>query len=293
MGAITTAMRKAAEARGAVVSTDCPVARVLVEHGRAVGAALDNGEVIRARAVVSNVNPKLLLRDLVGLDTFEPELRARINGYACGSGTFRMNVALSELPDFSCLPSSAAAEHHRSGIVIGPSVDYLDRAYIDARAHGWSRAPIVEILLPSTMDDSLAPSGAHVASLFCQQFAPQLPDGRSWDDAREEAADAIIDAVTGYAPNFRRSIIARQIHSPQDLERKFGLVGGDIMHGRLSLDQMFSLRPQAGHGDFRMPVKGLYLCGAGAHPGGGVTGAPGHNAAKVILEDFRRRRIPE
>jgi phytoene dehydrogenase-like protein len=218
-------------------------------------------------------------------------MRTRIDGYACGSGTFRMNVALSELPDFSCLPSQGAAEHHRSGIVIGPSVDYLDRAWLDARVSGWSREPIVEILLPSTMDDSLAPEGMHVASLFCQQFAPALPDGRSWDDAREEAADTIIDTVTRYAPNFRRSVIARQIHSPQDLERKFGLVGGDIMHGRLSLDQMFSSRPFPGYADYRMPLAGLYLCGSGAHPGGGVTGAPGRNAAQEIIADFRRRKV--
>ncbi len=189
-------------------------------------------------------------------------------------------------------PAKDAAEHHRSGIVIGPSVQYLDKAWLDARAYGWSREPIVEMLLPSTMDDSLAPAGKHVASLFCQQFAPELSDGRTWDSCRDLAAETIIDTVTKYAPNFRRSIIAKQIHSPLDLERKFGLLGGDIMHGRLSLDQMFSMRPQAGHADYRMPVKGLYLCGAGAHPGGGVTGAPGHNSAQAILADFRSHKIP-
>ena len=199
-----------------------------------------------------------------------------------------MNVALSELPQFSCLPSDKAEEHHRSGIIIGPSIGYLDRAYLDARRHGWSRSPIVEILTPSAMDDTLAPEGAHVASLFAQQFAPQLPDGRSWDDAREDAAEKIIDTVNQFAPNFRGSIIAKQIHSPLDLERKFGLIGGDIFHGRLSLDQMFSARPMLGSADYRMPVKGLYLCGSGAHPGGGVTGAPGHNAAREIIRDFRK-----
>lgn len=141
------------------------------------------------------------------------------------------------------------------------------------------------MLIPSTLDDSLAPPGAHVASLFCQQFAPELPDGQSWDDAREAAADLIIDTVTAHAPNFRGSIIARQIHSPLDLERKFGLIGGDIFHGRMSLDQLWSARPVLGHGDYRGPVKGLYLCGSGSHPGGGVTGAPGHNAARAILAD--------
>lgn len=292
MGAITAAMRRVAEARGAVITTSAPVAQVIVENGCASGVKLESGELIRARAVVSNVNPKLLLTGLVAANDIDPVIRKRMDNYACGSGTFRMNVALTELPDFSCLPGRDAAEHHRSGIVIGPSIDYLDRAWLDARRDGWSKEPIVEILIPTTMDDSLAPAGKHVASLFCQQFSPELSGGRSWDDVRENAAETIINTVTNYAPNFRDSMIAKQIHSPLDLERKFGLVAGDIMHGRLSLDQMFSTRPQPGFADYRMPVKGLYLCGAGAHPGGGVTGAPGHNAAKAIIEDFRARKVP-
>lgn len=291
MGAITTAMRRVAEARGVEVLTGAPVAGVIVENDRAAGVRLESGEIIRARAVVSNVNPKLLLTALVAADAISAEPRARMEHYACGSGTFRMNVALSALPQFSCLPSSGAQEHHRSGIVIGPNVDYLDRAFLDARQYGWSREPIVEMLIPSTMDDSLAPAGQHVASLFCQQFAPELSDGRTWDACRDLAAETIIDTVTKYAPNFRTSLLATQIHSPLDLERKFGLVAGDIMHGRLSLDQMFSTRPMPGHADHRMPLKGLYLCGAGAHPGGGVTGAPGHNAAQAIIADFRARKI--
>jgi phytoene dehydrogenase-like protein len=196
-----------------------------------------------------------------------------------------MNVALSELPDFTVLPGKELAEHHTAGIIIAPGMDYMDQAFDDARVYGWSKAPIVEIKIPSTVDSSLAPPGAHVASLFCQQFAPMLPDGRSWDDAREEAADHIIDTVTAHAPNFRASVIARQIHSPLDLERKFGLVGGDIFHGRMSLDQLWSARPVLGHGDYRAPIKGLYMCGSGTHPGGGVTGAPGSNAARAILAD--------
>lgn len=202
-----------------------------------------------------------------------------------------MNVALSELPDFSCAPGTNAQPHHSSGIVIGPSLAYLDRAYDDAKQLGLSREPIVEVLIPSTLDDTLAPKGQHVASLFCQQFNPVLPDGKTWDDRRDEAADLIIDTVTKYAPNFKRSILARQILSPLDLERQFGLVGGDIFHGRLSLDQLFSARPMLGHADYRSPLKGLYLCGAGAHPGGGVTGAPGHNAAREVLKDFRAGRL--
>jgi phytoene dehydrogenase-like protein len=161
----------------------------------------------------------------------------------------------------------------------------MDRALADAKAHGWSREPIVEMLIPSTVDDSLAPPGMHVASLFCQHVAPSLPDGRSWDDAREEVADLIVATVTRHAPNFAASIVARQIHSPLDLERKFGLTGGDIFHGRMSIDQLWAARPVLGHGDYRGPVKGLYMCGAATHPGGGVTGAPGRNAAREILWD--------
>ena len=288
MGAITQAMRRVAENRGVEITLDAPVKRVLIEDDRATGVELENGETIKARAVASNAGPKLLFNQLMDAEDVPLPVQTQMKNFACGSGTFRMNVALSELPQFSCLPSDKAEEHHRSGIIIGPSVGYLDRAYLDARRHGWSRAPIVEILTPSAMDDTLAPEGAHVASLFAQQFAPQLPDGRSWDDTREDAAEKIIDTVNQFAPNFRGSIIAKQIHSPLDLERKFGLIGGDIFHGRLSLDQMFSARPMLGSADYRMPLKGLYVCGSGAHPGGGVTGAPGHNAAREIIRDMRR-----
>jgi phytoene dehydrogenase-like protein len=196
-----------------------------------------------------------------------------------------MNVALSELPSFTVLPGNDKAEHHTAGIIIAPGLDYMDKAYDDARATGWSKAPIVEIKIPSTVDDSLAPPGQHVASLFCQQFAPELPGGTSWDDHREQAADLIIDTIDGHAPGFKASVIARQIHSPLDLERKFGLIGGDIFHGHMSLDQLWSARPVLGSGAYRAPIKGLYMCGSGTHPGGGVTGAPGHNAAHAILAD--------
>jgi phytoene dehydrogenase-like protein len=199
-----------------------------------------------------------------------------------------MNVALSELPQFPALPASDAQPHHRSGIIMAPSLEFMDRAFSSARELGWSREPIVEMLIPSTVDDTLAPSGKHVASLFCQHFRYALPGGRTWDEEREHAADAVIDQVARFAPNFRASIIGRRVLSPLDLEREFGLVGGDIFHGKLSLNQLFSARPVLGHGSYRMPVKGVYLCGSGAHPGGGVTGVPGHNAAREVLRDLRR-----
>ncbi|MDX2201505.1 MAG: NAD(P)/FAD-dependent oxidoreductase [Hyphomicrobiaceae bacterium] len=287
MGAITQAMAAAAAEKGAVLRTEAPVARILVRQARACGVVLAEGEEIAAKAVAANVGPKLLFRDLVPGDAVAEEVAARFRRVKTGSGTFRMNVALSELPDFTCKPGREAQAHHGSGIVIGPTMAYMDKAYLDARVHGWSRAPVVEMLIPSTLDPQLAPPGRHVASLFVQHVAPQLPGGQSWDGAREAFADVVIDTVTHHAPNFRGSVLGRQVLSPLDLERRFGLVDGDIFHGQLSLGQLFSARPVLGHADYRMPLPGLYLCGSGAHPGGGVTGLPGRNAAGEILRDLK------
>jgi phytoene dehydrogenase-like protein len=248
---------------------------------------LASGEIVEARAIAANVPPKLLFRDLVPEGAVAPGLAARFTGLKSGSGTFRMNVALAELPDFRCRPGKQQQEHHGSGIVIGPSLEYLERAYLDARLTGWSRKPVIEMVIPSTVDDSLAPPGRHVASLFVQHVAPHRPGGRSWDDAKEAFADLVIDTVSEHAPNFKAALIARQVLSPRDLERRFGLLDGDIFHGQLTPNQLFSLRPVLGHADYRMPVPGLYLCGSGAHPGGGVTGAPGHNAAREIARDLQ------
>lgn len=289
MGAITQAMAKAAHEQGVEIRTGCAVDEVLVERGRASGVVA-GGERIDARVLVSNLNPRLLYTRLVDPGALPADFLRRMQAWRCGSGTFRMNVALSELPDFSCLPGKKMAEHHGSGIIIAPTLAYMERAYHDARAHGWSREPIVDLVIPSTLDPTLAPPGQHVASLFCQHVAPQLPDGSSWDAHREQVADLMIATVDRHAPNFQRSVLGRQILSPLDLERTFGLVGGDIFHGALGLDQLFSARPMLGHADYRGPVKGLYTCGAGNHPGGGVTGAPGHNAAREVLRDFARRQ---
>jgi phytoene dehydrogenase-like protein len=291
MGAITQAMARSAIARGVAIRVGTAVREVLLERGRAVGAVTCAGEEFRASAVISNLNPKLLYLKLLDPAVLPPDFRQRIEHWRCGSGTFRMNVALSELPDFRCLPGKAPADHHTAGIIMAPTLAYMERAYFDARLRGWSARPIVELLIPSTLDDSLAPPGQHVASLFCQHVAPQLPGGASWDDHRDAVADLMIDTVNAYAPNFKAAVLGRQIMSPLDLERTFGLVGGDIFHGALSLDQLFSARPVLGHADYRAPLPGLYMCGAGTHPGGGVTGAPGHNAAREVLIDFRRRRL--
>jgi phytoene dehydrogenase-like protein len=288
MGAITQAMAREAVERGVEIFIDEPVARVLTKGGSAVGIVLDDGSEIAAQRVVANVNPKLLYLQLIDPAAIDGDFRQRIENYRCASATFRINVALDAVPDFSCLPGDGA--HLRSGIIVAPSLAYMERAYFDARQLGWSREPIVEMLIPSLVDPTLAPPGKHVASLFCQHANPQLPGAASWDAAREEVADLMIATVNRQAPNFAASVIGRRALSPLDLEREFGLIGGDIFHGALSLDQLFSARPVLGHGHYRGPLKGLYMCGSGTHPGGGVTGVPGHNAAREILRDVRRRR---
>ncbi len=286
MGAITQAMAKAAREHGARIDVASPVREVIVEGGRATGVLLEDGTAVKARAVIANVNPLHLFRDLVPQQAVPAAAAARMKKWKAGSGTFRMNLALSRLPDFSALPG--AGDHLTAGIILAPSLSYMDAAYRDCVSNGFSRKPIIEMVIPSTLDDSLAPPGAHVASLFCQHVAPHLPDGVSWEDRRESIADLMIDTVDAWAPGFKASVIARQSLSPLDLERIFGLPNGDIFHGALTLDQLFSARPMLGFADYRMPIPGLYLCGAGAHPGGGVTGAPGHNAAQAVIVDLRR-----
>ncbi len=287
MGAITQAMAASARESGAEIRVNCSVASVRVKGGEATGLVLASGEEVMAKAVAANVGPKLLFREMMPEGSVAPEVARRFRAIKTGSGTFRMNVALSELPNFTCKPGREAQAHHGAGIIIGPTMGYMDQAYLDARVYGWSRAPVVEMLIPSTLDDSLAPPGRHVASLFVQHVAPRLPDGRSWEQEREAFSDLVVETVNAHAPNFKASILARQIQSPADLERRFGLVDGDIFHAQLGLDQLFSARPVLGHADYRMPLPGLYLCGSGAHPGGGVTGIPGRNAAAEILKDLR------
>ena len=291
MGAITQAMARACAARGVEIRTNAAAKEIIVAKGRAAAVVTDKGERIEARAVVSNLHPKLTFEKLLDAAALPADFRARIASWRSASGVFRMNLALGELPSFSCLPGRTAAEHHGAGIIFAPSLAYMERAFMDARRTGWSDAPIVEMLIPSVLDETLAPPGRHVASLFCQHVAPALPDGRSWDDSREAVADLMIETVEAYAPGFMASVIARKILTPLDLERDFGLVGGDIFHGCLSLDQLYSARPVIGHADYRSPVPGLYMCGASTHPGGGVSGLPGRNAAREIVKDFRRRRL--
>jgi phytoene dehydrogenase-like protein len=287
MGAITQAMARAAGRYGVRIDVGSEVREVIIEQNRAAGVVLKNGVTVRARTVVANVNPQMLFQVLVPQDWVPATAAKRMKAWKAGSGTFRMNVALSKLPDFSALPG--IGDHHTAGIILAPSLAYMDRAYRDCMRSGWSRNPIVEMVIPSTLDDSLVPPGAHVASLFCQHVTPEFADGSTWDQHRETVADLMIDTVETHAPGFKASVIARQSLSPLDLERMFGLPRGDIFHGAMTLGQLFSARPMLGYADYRMPVSGLYLCGSGAHPGGGVTGAPGHNAARAVIADLLRR----
>jgi len=302
MGAITQALATEARRLGVHIECDAPVARIVTARERgargdviATGIKLEDGRVFGAPRIVGNLGPKPLFLSLLAAEDLPEDFRSHIERWRVGSATFRMNVALAELPKFVARRSRADETHLGAGIIMAPSLGYMDRAHASARLHGISREPIIEMLIPSTLDDSLAPRGAHVASLFCQHFdyelaRPEAPT-RSWKmpGMREAAADFVIDTVNAYAPNFRASVVGRSALSPLDLEEKFGLAGGDIFHGALGLDQLWAARPALGYADYRTPVGGLYLCGSGAHPGGGVTGVPGLNAAREILRDRKRR----
>jgi phytoene dehydrogenase-like protein len=301
MGAITQALAAEARRLGVHIECDAPVANIITTRERASrdgrhavrasGIKLVDGRVFGAPRIIGNLGPKPLFLSLLAAEDLPEDFRSHIERWRVGSATFRMNVALSELPKFSARRSRNDESHLGAGIIMAPSLGYMDRAFASARLHGISREPIVEMLIPSTLDDTLAPRGAHVASLFCQHFDYDLsrPDAidRSWNTSgmRDATAEFIIDTVNDYAPNFRASVVGRSALSPLDLEEKLGLAGGDIFHGALGLDQLWAARPALGYGDYRTPVLGLYLCGSGAHPGGGVTGVPGMNAAREILRD--------
>ncbi len=299
MGAISDAIAAECRARGVTLACDAPVGRVLIDAARrACGVRLVDGRTVAATRVVANVGPKLLFDRMVDrADVVDSEewrdFHARLAATKIGSASFRLNLALASLPDFSCLPGSAAAPHHGAGILFAESLAQMERAWFDARSRefnaGWSREPIVELNISSTLDDTLAPPGQHVASVFCQHFDPALRE--DWDLHRDAAIDSVLDVIERHAPGFRASVLGLEALTPFDLERRFGLLAGDIFHGALQLNQLWAARPVLGYGDYRMPVTNLYLCGSGAHPGGGVTGVPGFNAAREILRDHARRRF--
>lgn len=278
MGAISDAIAAEGARYGARYHTNTAVERVLVEKGRVKGVCTSDGMEFDADVVAANVSPVLLFSRLLDEDAVPPELRESMSAFKCGSGAFRMNVALSGLPDY---PGRQVPHCLEGGIILAPSLAYQDAAWCSARDRGWSAQLVVEMLVPSLVDDTLAPPGCHVASLFCQQFDPAL--GNAWEQQRERAAADILDTVEASFPGFCNLVVGTQLLSPWDLEQQFGLPRGDIFHGRLTLEQLFSARPALGMAQYEMPVRGLYLCGAGAHPGGGVSGLPGRNAARRIL----------
>ena len=282
MGAITQAMFKQASDLGVSVETSAEITQISINDGKADGVVLSDGTVRKARALASNLAPKHLYSDLVGQQFLDDEFHFRIQHSQTESAVLRINVALSELPEFLCSPGRSNQDFLRAGIVIGPTLDYMESAYLDARSGNWSKHPIIELLIPSTVDDSLAPEGCHVASLFCQHF----PYDRDWDQCRDEAADLVFSTLDQYAPNFSGSVLARQILTPLDLEREFRLPRGDIFHGAHTPSQLWINRPLYGFSAYKSPIRRLFHCGAGAHPGGGVTGLPGRNAAREILRDF-------
>jgi len=285
MGSIADALAAAAVSRGVAIRVGQPVKRIARERARF--SVWAGGDVYTATRVAASVHPQTLFLQLLKDEPLPRKFLQRIRAWKSESASFRLNVALAELPDFTCLPGRSAAEHHGAGILIAPSLAYLEQAYHAASATGWSPEPVIELLIPSTLDRSLAPPGTHVASLFCQHFRPHLPAEGSWALAKDTAVRAIIAAVTRFAPNFGRSILALQAFSPEDLERRFGLIGGDIFHGVMSRDQLYWSRPARRYAQYRSPIPALYLCGSGSHPGGGVSGAPGYNAAQAILGDLR------
>lgn len=286
MGAISDAICSAATEHGAEVRTNAPVRKILVTDGVATGVELESGEVIRARAVLSNADPKRTFLNLLDAADLDAGFREDIEAYRMESGTFRMNFALSELPDFSCMPGTAPGPQHQGMIYVLPSIDYIREAFDHTRSGNWSASPILEAIIPSLHDCTLAPPGTHVMSISARYFPRHLSNGRNWDNCREEAADCIVDTFNRYAPNFRASILARQSISPLDLEREYGMTGGDIAHGQYELNQLYTMRPHPDAAGCRTPIRSLYICGAGTHPGGGVSGIPGYHAAKLALRSL-------
>ncbi len=287
MGAISEALAAAARRHGAEIRTGAEVAQLLVRGGRARGVVLAGGEEITARVVISNADPKRTFLRLVPPQYIDAEFRREVAAIRMAGVSMKVNLALDGLPDFPAAPGTRPGPQHRGTIHIGPSMEYIDRAWEDARAGRPSREPFLEVTIPTTYDSTLAPPGRHIMSIFVQYAPFDLADG-SWDQLKEAYADRVIETLAAYAPNLPGLVRHRQVLSPLDLEREFGLTGGDIFHGEMTPDRLFFLRPVLGWAQYRTPIAGLYLCGSGTHPGGGVMGAPGYNAAREILSDWRR-----
>ncbi|MGD1068878.1 MAG: NAD(P)/FAD-dependent oxidoreductase [Bryobacteraceae bacterium] len=282
MGAVSEAIAASARGCGAEIRFNAPVSRVLVRNGRAYGVALENGDEHHAPVIASNLDPKLTFQKLLQPSDLDEDFRAAVEHYRVEGTSLKMNLALDGLPDFTAFPGTAGPQHGAT-MHICPSIDYVERAWDDAKYGRPSQNPLIEMTCPTVYDPALAPADKHIMGIFLQ-YAPYTLRDANWDDLREPYGDRVLDAIGEYAPNIHQIVRERQVLSPLDLERRFGISGGNIFHGEMSLDQMFFLRPVAGWARYRTPIAGLYLCGSGAHPGGGVMGAPGYNAAREILK---------
>jgi len=281
-GAISNAIAAAARESGVEIRTEAPVLRIAVKNGRAVGVALENGDELRASTIVSSVDPHLTFLKMVGTAALPDDFVDDVRRYKFRGSSGKVNLALDALPEFSARPGPG--HHLRGAISISPAVDYMERAYDDAKYGRFSRKPYIDIVIPSLTDPSVAPPGKHVMSCFVQYAPYHLREG-TWDDQREAFGDTVIDTLAEYAPNIRNVILHRQVLTPLDLEREFGLTEGNIFQGELTLEQLFFLRPAPGWAQYRTPIRNLYMCGSATHPGGGIMGAPGRNAASRILRD--------
>jgi phytoene dehydrogenase-like protein len=282
MGGLTQALAEVARSHGAEIRTDAEVGRILVRDGAVTGVALAGGDEFRARVVASNADANVTFNRLLDNRLLPPAFTEAVNRISYDSASLKINVALSELPDFTALPGTRPGPQHRGTIHVCPDLDYIERAYDDAKYGRPSERPVLECTLPSVVDPSAAPPGRHLMSMFVQ-YAPYRLRGGTWDELREGFAERCFDLLNEYAPNFKRAVLHRQVLTPLDLERTFNLTGGNIFQGAMTLNQLFSLRPVLGFAGYRTPVRGLFLCGAAAHPGGGVIGAAGWNAAREIL----------
>ena len=285
MGGISQALAKGAEHHGATIHTGAAVQRILTNDGRATGVELAGGKRVMARAILANVDVKTTFAKLVAADALDPEFIAQVRRIKATGVVTKVNCLLSELPDFTARPGKTVQPHHKGYLDICPSVDYLERAWDDAKRGEPSKEPFLDCVLHSVMDPSLAPPGKFTLSIYSQYSPYRLRDG-DWDDRKEEVGDTILETLARFAPNVPHAVEAREVISPLDMEREWGLPGGCIYQTDMTPDQLFSFRPLPGWSGYRTPVRGLYLCGSSAHPGGGVTGAPGHNAAMVVLDDF-------
>jgi phytoene dehydrogenase-like protein len=289
MGGISNAIAASAREHGAEIRTSAEVIKILVTGGAASGVVLKDGTEISARRVASGADANVTFLKLMDSAELPPEFIEAVRNIDYSSASLKINISLSELPDFTAIPGTAPALQHRGTIHISPSMNYIERAYDGAKYGCPSEYPIIEATIPSVLDDTLAPEGKHVMSMFTQYFPYKLAPGLSLQEEKEKYAERCFDLMNEYAPNFRRSVLGRQVLSPVDLEKRFGLTGGNIMQGTMSLSSLSFMRPVPGYADYRTPIRGLYLCGAATHPGGGVMGACGYNAAREILRDAGRR----